>query len=61
MKREYTDPIMKIYVIDADERVTAACFGGSCYTQIVDGCSEILVGGASDCSCTFGTMNQGSA
>lgn len=57
MKKQYEAPTMKVFVINADERITAECGGGSHFIQVPDGCSDLLVGGLGNGSCTEGVVS----
>lgn len=57
MKKTYTDPTLKVFVINADERVTSECGGGAHFTQIPWGCTELLVGGQGDAACNEGVTS----
>ncbi len=59
MKKTYTEPSVKVFIINADERVATACGGGAHFTQIPYGCTGLLVGGAGDAACNEGVV-QGS-
>lgn len=58
-KREYVTPEARVFTIGAEERLAAACGGGSHFTQIPFGCTDLLVGGRGDAACNEGIV-QGS-
>lgn len=58
-KREYVSPEARVFTIGAEERLAAACGGGSHFTQIDYGCTDVLVGNQADATCNEGIV-QGS-
>lgn len=57
MKRDYTTPTMKVFVISSDERLAAECGGGAHFVQIPFGCTGLLVSGQGDEACNEGVVS----
>lgn len=53
MKKDYTTPTMKVFVISSDERLAAAC-GGATFTYSGWGCTDLLMDGLGEESCNNG-------
>ena len=59
MKKTYEAPTMKVFALNADERITAECGGGAHFVQVPYGCTDLLVSGLGNEACNEGVV-QGS-
>ena len=57
MKKKYEPPTIKVYVINADERIAAGC-GGSIYTYQTWGCNDSRQDGMGEEACSTGGMHS---